>query len=47
MAAVYAFVIKLKICERWSRISAEAGNAAVLKVINDNDPAYNRDDRRS
>ena len=43
MAAVYAFAIKLKICERWSRISAEAGNAAVLKVINDNDPAYKQE----
>ncbi len=36
---LYAFAIKLKICERWARISSEAGNAAVLKVINDNDPA--------
>lgn len=39
MANLYAFAVKLKICERWSRISPEAGNAAVLKVINDNDPA--------
>lgn len=39
MANLYAFAVKLKICERWSRISTEAGNAAVLKVINDNDPA--------
>lgn len=36
---LYAFAIKLKICERWARISSEAGNVAVLKVINDNDPA--------
>lgn len=36
---LYAFAIKLKICERWAHISSEAGNAAVLKVINDNDPA--------
>ena len=39
MDFLYAFAIKLQICERWSRISPEAGNAAVLKVINDNDPA--------
>ena len=39
MANLYAFAIKLKICERWAKISSEAGNAAVLKVINDNDPA--------
>ena len=39
MAFLYAFAKKLQICERWSRISEEAGNAAVLKVINDNDPA--------
>ncbi len=42
MANLYAFAVKLKICERWSRISPEAGNAAVLKVINDNDPASKR-----
>lgn len=39
MSNLYAFAVKLKICERWTRVSAEAGNAAVLKVINDNDPA--------
>lgn len=40
MASVYAFAVKLMICERWDRISEEAGNAAVLQVINENDPAY-------
>ncbi len=39
MACLYAFAVKLGICERWAKISPEAGNAAVLKVINDNDPA--------
>lgn len=40
METVYAFAVKLMICERWSRISEEAGNAAVIQVINDNDPAF-------
>ncbi len=39
LASLYAFAVKLGICERWAKISPEAGNAAVLKVINDNDPA--------
>ena len=43
MANLYAFAIKLGICERWARISPEPGNAAVLKVINDNDPAERRE----
>ena len=37
---VYAYAIKLKICERWARLSESAGDAAVLNVINANDPAY-------
>ena len=37
---VYAYAIKLKICERWARLSEQAGDAAVLNVINANDPAY-------
>ncbi len=39
MAHVYAFAVKLMICERWARMTEEAGDAAVLKAINDNDPA--------
>ena len=31
---------KLKICERWARLTEEAGDSAVLNVINANDPAY-------
>ena len=37
---VYAYAIKLKICERWARLSEQAGDAAVLNVINANDPEY-------
>ena len=37
---VYAYAIKLQICERWARLSESAGDAAVLNVINANDPAY-------
>ena len=37
---VYAYAIKLQICERWSRISEKAGDEAVIKVINANDPAF-------
>ena len=37
---VYAYAIKLQICERWARLSESAGDAAVLSVINANDPAY-------
>lgn len=37
---VYAYAIKLQICERWSRISEKAGDEAVLRVINANDPAF-------
>ena len=37
---VYAYAIKLKICERWARLTEEAGDSAVLNVINANDPAY-------
>lgn len=36
---VYAFAVKLQICERWARLSNEAGDEAVIKVINANDPA--------
>lgn len=43
MSTVYAFAVKLMICSRWARISEEAGNAAVLKVINDNDPAFKQE----
>ncbi len=37
---VYAYAVKLMICTRWARLSEEAGDAAVIKVINANDPAY-------
>ena len=37
---VYAYAIKLKICERWARLTEAAGDSAVLNVINANDPAY-------
>ena len=37
---VYAYAIKLMICERWARLSESAGDAAVLNVINANDPAF-------
>lgn len=40
---VYAFAVKLAICERWARLSDEAGNAEVLKVINENDPAHGQE----
>lgn len=36
---VYAYAIKLKICERWASLSESAGSQAVLNVINANDPA--------
>ena len=38
MASVYAFAVKLMICERWARLSEKAGNDALIQVINDNDP---------
>lgn len=37
---VYAYAIKLQICTRWARLSEKAGDAAVLNVINANDPDY-------
>ena len=37
---VFAYAIKLKICERWARLTEAAGDSAVLNVINANDPAY-------
>lgn len=37
---VYAYAVKLMICTRWSRLSETAGDAAVLEVINANDPAF-------
>lgn len=40
---VYAYAIKLQICERWSRISEKAGDEAVIKVINANDPAFRQE----
>lgn len=43
MATVYAFAVKLMICNRWACLSDEAGNSAVLQVINDNDPAYKQE----
>lgn len=43
IAAVYAFTVKLMICCRWNRLSEEAGNATVLQVINDNDPAFRQE----
>lgn len=43
MAHVYAYAIKLMICERWSRLSPEAGDASLMKVINENDLASMRE----
>lgn len=43
MAHIYAFAIKLKICERWSRLTPEAGDASLMKVINENDLASMRE----
>jgi len=43
MAHVYAYAIKLMICERWSRLSPEAGDASLMKVINENDLASKRE----
>lgn len=43
IATVYAFAVKLMICSRWASLNDEAGNAAVLQVINDNDPAYRQE----
>ena len=40
---VYAYAIKLQICERWSRINEIAGDKAVINVINANDPAYKQE----
>lgn len=37
---VYAYAIKLQICERWSRLNEKAGDEAVINVINANDPAF-------
>ena len=37
---VYAYAIKLNICERGGRRTEEDGDSAVLNVINANDPAY-------
>ena len=37
---VFAYAIKLKIFERWARLTEAAGDCAVLNVINANDPAY-------
>lgn len=37
---VYAYAIKLQICTRWARLSEKAGDAAVLNVINANDPDF-------
>ncbi|PWJ57279.1 uncharacterized protein DUF2764 [Fibrobacter sp. UWR4] len=37
---VYAYAVKLMICTRWARLSEEAGDAAVIEVINANDPAH-------
>lgn len=37
---VYAYAIKLQICERWARLSEKAGDEAVINVINANDPAF-------
>lgn len=43
MAHVYAYAIKLMICERWSRLTPEAGDASLMKVINENDLASMRE----
>lgn len=40
MDNVFAFAIKLQICERWARLNDKAGDAAVINVINANDPAF-------
>ena len=40
---VYAYAIKLKICERWAGINEIAGDKAVINVINANDPAFRQE----
>ena len=40
MGSVFSYAIKLQICERWARLNNEAGDAAVINVINANDPAF-------
>lgn len=40
---VYAYAIKLSICDRWARLTESAGDAAVLNVINANDPAFKQE----
>ena len=43
MAHVYAFAVKLMVCERWNRLTQVAGDAALMQVINDNDLALVRE----
>jgi hypothetical protein len=43
MAHVYAYALKLKILERLSKLNQEAGNTALLKIINENDLAIERE----
>lgn len=40
---VYAYAVKLQICERWARLNEKAGDEAVIKVINANDPAFRQE----
>ncbi len=40
---VYAYAIKLRICERWARLNDIAGDKAVINIINENDPAYRQE----
>ncbi|MCK9181537.1 MAG: DUF2764 domain-containing protein [Fibrobacteraceae bacterium] len=43
VAFIYAFAVKLAICERWAKLSNEAGAAELLNAINENDPDYKRE----
>ena len=40
---VYAYAIKLRICERWAGMNEAAGDKAVINVINANDPAFKQE----
>lgn len=42
-AHVYAFAIKLRICERWAGMTEDKGKEMIEKVIDDNDPDSKRD----
>ncbi len=42
-AHVFAYAVKLRICERWAQMTGEKGKEAIETVINDNDPDSKRD----